>query len=62
MGAVQGTAASNFPALASLIIESIESTRAWMDVLLLVQPWPRSFDVLKRTMGTSPFQPRRPPV
>ena len=52
---------SNLPALASLIIESIESTRASTEVLWLVQPRPRSFDVSNRTTGTSPFQPRRPP-
>jgi len=53
---------SNFPDLASRIIESIESVRASTEVLLLDQPIPRSLLVSNRTSGTSPFHPRRPPV
>src|SRR5690348_17341266 len=53
---------SNRPARTSTSIAAIESRRASSQVRSFFQPSDRIRSELSRTIGTSPFQPRSPPV
>src|ERR1019366_7587650 len=54
--------ASNRPSRASASMDSIDARRACRPVRSFFQPSARMRSVLIRTTGTSPFQPRAPPV
>src|SRR5260370_18535069 len=54
--------ASNRPSRASTSMDSIDVRRACRPVRSFFQPSARMRSVLMRTTGTSPFQPRSPPV